>query len=240
LTTTIANGLNPSNASRSNNVHPLGRLLFGLGFFTAALIAHDIAIAIAGIVLCLVLLRVLNRSWTSVFRAIRLLLWLILPICMLHVFLTPGALIWPGSDLPFTWEGVDRAMWLSTRLLFLFFSAMLLSRILSLDEWQAQLCRIPIVGHRLYPYLQLFRPIQQTTKRLAHKHWHKNRSRGIVSIPGMMVDLLEDVLHAGHAQAKSVWEDWKGELPVCVLHMDGRTWVLATLGFSLPVMAWVF
>ncbi len=130
-------------------------------------------------------------------------------------------------------------MWLSTRLLSLFFSAMLLSRILSLDEWQAQLCRIPVVGQRLYPYFQLFHPIRETTTQLARKHWHKNRSRGIASMPGMMVDLLDDVLQSGRTQAKRVWEEWTDELPTCGLHPDGRTWVLAALGFCLPVIAWI-
>jgi len=229
------------NAIRSThvNIHPLGRLFFGLGYFAAALVAHGIAFAAMGTGLSLILLRMVNGSWTSVLRAVRLLLWLILPICMLHLLLTPGALIWPGSDLPFTREGVDRAAWLSTRLFFLFFSAMLLSRLLSLDEWQAQLCRIPVVGRRLYPYLQLFHPMQKITAGLARKHWHESRSRGITSMPEMIVRLLEDVLRSGHQQAKLVWEEWKGEPPSCNLKFDGRALALMVLGITLPFAAWV-
>ncbi len=221
------------------NIHPLGRLFFGLGFFAAALVAHGVAFAVTGTGLSLILLRMVNGSWTPVFRAVRLLLWLILPICMLHLLLTPGALIWPGSGLPLTWEGVDRAVWLSTRLFFLFFSAMLLSRSLSLGEWQAQLSSIPVVGRRLYPYLQLFQPMQKTTAKLARKHWRESRSRGITSMPEMIVCLLEDVLRSGHEQAKLVWEGWKGELPSSDLKFDGRALALMALGISLPFVAWM-
>ncbi|MDQ6959258.1 MAG: hypothetical protein Q9M24_09140 [Mariprofundaceae bacterium] len=220
-------------------IHPLGRLFFGMGGFAAALVAHGVVFAATGTGLSLILLRMVNRSWTPVFRAVRLLLWLILPICLLHLLLTPGALIWPGSGLPLTWEGVDRAVWLSTRLFFLFFSAMLLSRLLSLEEWQAQLCRIPVVGCRLYPYLQLFQPMQKITAELARKHWRESRSRGITSMPEMIVCLLEDVLRSGHDQAKLVWEGWKGELPSCDLKFDGRALALMVLGISLPFGAWV-
>jgi len=221
------------------NIHPLGRLFFGLGFFAAALVAHGVVFAVTGTGLSLILLRMVNGAWTPAFRAIRLLLWLVLPICILHLLLTPGALIWPGSGLPLTWEGVDRAVWLSTRLFFLFFSAMLLSRSLSLGEWQAQLSRIPIVGRRLYPYLQLFQPMQKTTAKLARKHWRESRSRGITSMPEMIVCLLEDVLRSGHEQAKLVWEGWKDELPSCDLKFDGRALALVVLGISLPFAAWV-
>lgn len=200
---------------------------------------HDIAVTMVGIILCLLLLRILNQSWTSVFRAIRLLLWFILPIYVLHLFLTPGELIWPESSFPFTWEGINAAMWLSTRLVLLFFSAMLLSRMLTLAEWQMQLCHLPIVGRRLYPYFQLFHPIRKTTIHLARKHWRENRSRGMSSMPGMMIDLLEDVLRSGHVQATRVWETWKNELPSSELPSDGRTWILAILGCCLPFLAWM-
>jgi len=221
------------------NIHPLGRLFFGLGCFAAALVAHDIVFAAVGTGLSLILLRMVNGVWTPAFRAIRLLLWLVLPICILHLLLTPGALIWPGSGLPLTWEGMDRAIWLSTRLFFLFFSAMLLSRSLSLGEWQAQLCRIPVVGRRLYPYLQLFQPMQKTTANMARKHWRESRSRGITAMPAMIASLLEDVLRSGHEQAKLVWEGWKSELPSCDLKFDRRALALMVLGISLPFAAWV-
>jgi len=116
---------------------------------------------------------------------------------------------------------------------------MLLSRILSLAEWQAQLCRIPIVGRRLYPYLQLFHPMREMTKNLARKHWRESRSQGVTSIPGMMVGLLEDVLQSGHDQAKLVWEEWKDELPSHHQGFDGRAWGLTVLGLCLPVAAWI-
>jgi len=221
------------------NIHPLGRLFFGLGFFATALVAHDIVFAAVGVGLSLIPLRMVNGSWIPVFRAIRLLLWLVLPICILHLLLTPGALIWPGSSLPFTWEGLNRAIWLSTRLFFLFFSAMLLSRSLSMEEWQMQIYRIPAVGHRLYPYLQLFQPMQKTTAKLARKHWHESRSRGLASVPEMIAGLLEDVLRSGHEQAKLVWEGWKGELPSSDLKFDGYALALMVLGISLPFAVWV-
>jgi len=221
------------------NIHPSGRLFFGLGCFISALLAHDMTVVIPGIILCVILLRIINKSWMPVFRAIRLLLWLILPIFFLHLFSTPGALIWPGGILPFTWEGVYRATWLSTRLLFLFFSAMLLSRSLSLEEWEAQLCHIPVMGRRLYPYLQLFHPMREQTSRLVRKHWREGRSRGIVWMPEMMVCLLEDILRSSHDQAKVVWKDWTGELPSYDLSLDGRTLVLMLISICLPFTAWV-
>jgi len=220
------------------SIHPLGRLFFGLGCFCAALVAHDMLVTVPGLMLCTVLLRRVNGSWMPVFKAVRLLLWLILPVCMLHLFLTPGARIWPGGMLPFTWEGVDRAAWLSTRLVFLFFSAMLLSRSLSLDEWQAQICRIPVVGSRLNPYLQLFHAMRDTVPELVRKHWRENRSRGITAIPEMIVCLLEGVLRSGHEQATRVWENWDERLHAPDMDFNGRALVLMLLGICLPLAAW--
>jgi len=221
------------------NIHPLGRLFFGLGFFVAALIAHDMIVAVTGLLVCIALLRIVNQSWVPVFKAIRLLLWLILPICILHLLLTPGARMWPGSILPFTWEGADRAAWLSTRLLLLFFSAMLLSRSLNMEEWRIQICHIPIAGRRLYPYLQLFYPMREMTASLARKHWRESRPRRLTAIPEMIVRLIEDVLISGHEQAKAVWEGWNDELPSYNLVLDGRAWLLITIGICLPFAAWV-
>jgi len=220
-------------------IHPLGRLFFGLGFFVAALVVRDVTFAAVGTGLSLILLHMVNGSWTPAFRATRLLLWLILPICILHLLLTPGALIWPGSVVPFTREGVDRALWLSTRLFFLFFSAMLLSRTLSMKEWQIQIYRIPALGRCAYPYLQLFNPMRDMAVSLVRKHWRESRSRGITAMPEMIVRLLEDMLRSGHAQAKLVWESWKGDLPSCDLKFDGRALALMVLGISLPFAAWV-
>ncbi len=197
------------------------------------------AVAIPGIMLCVTLLRIINQSWMPVSRAIRLLLWLILPIFLLHLFSTPGALIWPGGMLPFTWEGADRATWLSTRLLFLFFSAMLLSRSLSLEEWEVQVCHIPVMGRRLYPYLQLFHPMREQASMLVRKHWRQGRSRGMVWMPEMVVCLFEDILRSSHEQAEVVWQDWSGELPSYDLSLDGRTLLLMLISISLPFAAWM-
>jgi len=169
----------------------------------------------------------------------RLLLWLLLPICVLHLVLTPGALIFPGSDWPFTWEGANRAVWLSTRLFFLFFSAMVLSRLLSLDEWQAQFCRIPIVGRHLYPYLELFPSMQDMTVNLARKHWRKSRLSGVSRLPESIAGLLEDVVQSGREQAKVVWTNWEGELPSCAFRFDRRALALIIMGIFFPFAAWV-
>ncbi len=194
-------------------------------------------VAIPGSMLCITLLRIINKSWTPVFRAIRLLLWLILPIFLLHLFSTPGALIWPGSMLPFTWEGADRGTWLSIRLLFLFFSAMLLSRSLTLEEWEAQICHIPVMGRRLYPYLKLFHPMRDQASGLVRKHWREGRSRGMVWVPEMVVHLLEDLLYSSREQAEVVWKGWTGKLPPCDLSLDGWALVLILVSICLPFAA---
>jgi len=217
----------------------MGRLSLALGFFVAALITHNIAFAAVELAACIILLRAMNGSWTSILRAMRLLLWLLLPVFLLHLLFTPGSLMWPGSGVPFTWEGWDRAAWLGSRLFLLFFSAMLLSRALTLEEWQAQLCHIPGIGRHLFPYLQLFHPMWKMTAKLARKHWHENRSRAFRALPETISALLENVLKASHEQASTLWANWDGALPPCDRRIDGRALLLVLCGFCLPLLAWI-
>ncbi len=195
--------------------------------------------AAAELLVCVLLLRIGNGSWASVLRAGRLLLWFILPIFLLHLLFTPGALIWPGSSAPFTWEGWHRGAWLSLHLLLLFYAAMLLSRALSLEEWQAWLCRIPWLGRRLYPYLLLFGPMRDEAVRLVRNCW-RFRKYGLSFrvLSDMLGALLEDILGMGRSQAETVWKNWNGMLPATDSGLDRVALMLLVCGSILPWLAW--
>jgi len=225
--------------------HPLGRFCFALGFFLAVLLINrDIPTLLLALVGSVLLLRCKHSTWQPIFRAARLLLWLLIPIFILHLMFTPGQLIWPGSDLPFSREGLFEGAWLALHLCTLFYAAMLLSGSLSSQEWAWYCLRLPWVGANLLPYVKLATPIRALASRGLADAKRELRAAGALSdIPQMLfalTGLIAGLWHASATEAELVWQSWDESIdprPVHARSMSGL--LLALCGLLLPLAVWM-
>lgn len=205
---------------------------------------HDftsLSLALTGSVL---LLRRVCATWKPLLRAARLLLWLLVPILLLHLLFTPGQLLWPGSIFPFTREGLHAGLWLGLHLCTLFYAAMLLSRSLSQEEWAWYCMQLPRFGPRLLPYVKLAAPLRALVGRgMAEARQQLHLSKGIRELPRLLhvlTGLIARVWHDTEAEAEAVWRNWE-ELPVPGTvhgHLLPALFV-ALCGLLIPVAVWI-
>jgi len=203
----------------SKQSHPFGRLCFALGLFAAILLMNrDISIMLTALVSNILLLYLVCASWQPLLRAAKLLLWLLVPIFLLHLLFTPGQLIWPGSGMPFTKEGLNEGLWLALRLCALFYAAMLLSRSLRRDEWAFYCLRLPYIGVHLLPYMKLSSPIRALVSRcMADAKQELDQSGGLRNVSRalqVLTTLINSVWQGTAMEAKAVWKAWDESLPV--------------------------
>jgi hypothetical protein len=203
----------------SKQAHPLGRLCFALGLFAAVLLMpKDISLMLAALCINILLLYLVCAAWQPLLRAAKLLMWLLVPIFLLHLLFTPGQLLWPGSGVPFTREGLLEGVWLALRLCALFYAAMLLSRSLRREEWVFYCLRLPVFGVHLLPYIKLSSPIRALVSRcmaeakqqLSESGGLRNVSRALQVLAGLVVRVWRGTA----MEAKSVWQAWDENIPV--------------------------
>jgi len=228
-----------------SQAHPLGRLCFGLGLFVAVLlISRDIPTLLAALGGSVLLLRCKYATWRPLFRAARLLLWLLIPIFLLHLLFTPGQLIWPGSAIPFSWEGLLEGIWLALHLCTLFYAAMLLSGSLSREEWALYCLRLPLIGSHLLPYVKLATPIRALASRgLADAKRQLHAAGALRDIPRVLyalTSLIAEVWHGSAAGAEEVWQRWdenSDSQPAYARSIPGM--LLAVCGLLMPLAVWM-
>jgi len=223
--------------------HPLGRLCFSLGLFAAVLLINKaIPALLTALTISVLLLHWRCGAWQPVIRAARLLLWLLVPILLLHLLFTPGQLLWPGSSMPFTREGMFEGVWLALRLCTLFYAAMLLSRSLSRTEWACYCLRLPYIGPRLLAYLKLSDPIRVlVSKSMVAAKQECREFRGLRDTPRLLQALngmIANVWHGSAAEAEMVWQHWDEDGPLNQAHGGLPAGLLLGLcGFSMPIAA---
>ena len=228
-----------------SQAHPLGRFCFALGFFLAVLLINrDISTLLLALFGSVLLLRFRHSTWQPIFRAARLLLWLLIPIFILHLMFTPGQLIWPGSVLPFSREGLFEGAWLALHLCTLFYAAMLLSGSLSSEEWALYCLRLPWIGPKLLPYVKLAPPIRALASRgLADAKRELRTAGGLSDIPQVLfalTGLIAGLWHASATEAELVWQSWDETIEPKPMHarpVPGM--LLALCGLLLPLAVWM-
>jgi len=182
------------------------RLLFGGGLLLSAITASNYHQAMVTLLIATITTVALNQL-ALLWRALRYLRWLLLPMIMLHLAFTPGMLLAP--DLPWspTQEGVDAAMWQSLRLINWFLAGWLLVYLLSHHEWQQLFARLPKVGRHWSALLIALPPmVQRCQQRLTEMRWRWKLERGRWrDIPPLAAAMVVMVLAQGSAQAEAHW-----------------------------------
>jgi hypothetical protein len=227
------------------HIHPLGRFCFSLGLFAAVLLMNrDFPVLLFFLVGSLLLLRWLCSTWQPLLRAARLLLWLLVPILLLHLLFTPGQLLWPGSIVPFTREGLYAGVWLGLHLCTLFYAAMLLSRSLSQEEWVWYCLQLPRIGPRLLPYVKLSAPLRALVGRgMAEARQQLYLSKGIRELPRLLhviTGLIARIWHDTEKEAEAVWRNWDELVVPGTVHSGLLpALLLALCGLLMPVAVWI-
>jgi len=186
------------------------RLLLGMVLLMGAALNHDAPFALLHIILASLLIAHIARTLAPLWSAARLLRWLVIPILLLHMLLTPGAIIAPSLPLPVSREGVGQGLWLSLHLVEMFVAAMALSRLLSWREWLKWLSGWPGVGERLGVDARLFLLMQRDARLLIEKQrrlWREERP-DLIRLARLLAETLMQMLERSELLAERLWRGW--------------------------------
>ena len=142
--------------------HPLSRFLAGCALLFVALATTLYWAQLGLIILSMLLIRQLDDNWRNIGRMFALLPWFIVPIFLLHAFLSPGELVLPAIPLPLTREGISQGLWLGLRFTAIFVAAMLLFRLLHRSEWLRGILSLPLFGRNAIAYLLMFTAMRRS------------------------------------------------------------------------------
>ena len=187
------------------SAHVPVRFLFSLALLLAVAGATTWAELCALLVLAMLVVRMQYGSRSVLLRAGRLLLWLVIPIIILHSIYTPGRLLWPESGVPVSREGVLAGCWLALRLAALFGAAMALSRALTHREWLNRAAGMPLIGRHLAIYIRLAGPLRA----LVMRQLGACRIRPLTRLPETVAALIAGIWIGAGEMAGDVWREWE-------------------------------
>jgi len=196
--------------------HAASRLLLGLFCLAAGLRSSSMTHALVLLGIILLLLLGLGTPVATVGRALKVLAFLVLPILILHMWLTPGRLLISlGRFGGISAEGLEHGGWLSLHLVLMYFSAMLFSRLVSLQEWMSltSVCG----GRRLQPYLMLLMPLARQVRWRTQTLARQWRQRGTWrELPLTLSAVTAQCMSVSRHQADALWMRWPA--PAGVAH----------------------
>lgn len=184
------------------------------------------------------LLYLQNKSLVIITRSFRLLVWLFIPIILLHGFFTPGTYI---MGLPISIEGLKQSFSLSLNLACMFFTALLVMQVLEMKYLLQALQKIPALGQAVLPSLLLLTRLRITIPQLLNKqrmYW-QNLEHKWLTLPDVLFESILSILKSSRDEAQLLWEQWDDEVEK-LLQMNGSTSKLAVsdLGFcALAILA---
>jgi len=189
--------------------HAISRLLLGIGLLFLAITASSMLAAVLLAVFALVLIRVLDGSWRTCFRLLRLLRWFVIPILLLHMLFTPGQLLLPGWPIGVSREGLMQGAWLSVHLITIYAMAILMFRLLAHAEWLRLLMRIPRVGEQMMlQALMMMSMKQHMGKLLSYVHQQFRLRYDWKKFPLMLMAAFGRALADASTHAHMLWLRW--------------------------------
>lgn len=156
----------------------------------------------------LLLLLLLGTPVTALGRALKVLAFLVLPILILHMWLTPGRVVLSLGRLgDISAEGLARGGWLSLHLVLMYFSAMLFSRLVSLPEWMVLTAKCG--GRGLQPYLMLLLPLVRQVRwrtQLLARQWRRRGTWRELALT--LSAVMDQCMAVSRQQADALWLRW--------------------------------
>ena len=184
------------------------------------------------------LLYLQSKSLVIIIRSFRLLVWLFVPIVLLHAFFTPGTYI---LGLPISLEGLKQSFVLCLNLTCMFFTALLVMQVLEMKYLLQALQKTPVLSQILMPRLLLLTRLRIMIPQLLNKkriYW-QGLERKWLGLPDVLFESILSILKVSRHEAKLLWEQWDDEVEK-FLQLNGSTSTMAAadLGFgALAILA---
>jgi len=149
--------------------------------------------------------------WLLCWKSWLLLRWIVLPTLLLHLFFTPGEIIFIHLPIPMSIEGLQLGVQLALHLITIFILAMLLGRLFPISMWLQLIGKHDGIYHDLYPYLCLFPGINRDVRMLlrrSYRHWQTSPHK-IRHLPATFFELLLTIRQRSQRCARQVWHAWE-------------------------------
>ncbi len=196
--------------------------MMGAGLLLFAITTTSFVAAAVLSVSAAVIMRILDGSWITTLRLLRLLRWFVLPILLLHLLFTPGQLLMPGWPLPVSREGLMQGLWLSLHLITIYAVAILMFRLLKQHEWLGLLMRLPRGGELLLiRALMLISMKKQITELLLHLRQQYRLRRNWKQLPLLFMALFKRALTDAGMHAQALWLRWPQQPSIALSMADG-------------------
>ncbi len=213
------------------------RLFFSLAWFALAIGAHETQ-ARVGVTLVSMILLYAQHGGLLIWRSLRLLLWLFVPIILLHAWFTPGVYLW---GLPISEEGLRQALLLCLQLLNMFFAALLVMKL-----WQRQHVFFWIQKNKwlqqvLLPYVILLPALREAVGQvlqLQKQAWQSER-KPWAQLPEMLASSVRQVVEKAKVEARCVWRDWDVLVVRMQNHELASTPMMDAMLWLLGALAWL-
>ncbi|WP_157753589.1 hypothetical protein [Ghiorsea bivora] len=184
------------------------------------------------------LLYLQSKSMVIIVRSFRLLVWLFIPIILLHGFFTPGTYI---MGLPISIEGLKQSFSLSLNLACMFFTALLVMQVLKMKYLLQVLQKTPALSQVLLPRLLLLTRLRITIPQLLNKqrmYWQSLEHKWL-TLPDVLFESILSILKSSRNEAQLLWEQWDDEVEKLLQVNEPRSkLVVSDLGFgALAILA---
>jgi hypothetical protein len=184
------------------------------------------------------LLYLQSKSLVIIIRSFRLLVWLFVPIVLLHAIFTPGTYIF---GLPISLEGLKLSFVLCLNLTCMFFTALLVMQVLEMKYLLQALQKTPVLSKILMPRLLLLTRLRITIPQLLNKkriYWQRLEHKWL-GLPDVLFESILSILKGSRHEAQLLWEHWDEEAEKLLqLNRSTSTIAAVDLGFgALAILA---
>jgi len=189
------------------------RFFFIISFMVWAVMQDQFLLMLMQLLFCIVFLSVKGVSRLLFVRSLALLLWLFLPIFFFHGVFTPGTYIQTPIYIPLSHEGLARASMLCLHITLIFFSALLMFRVVKVSEYDAMLTWISPMSV-IHLYLILMEPLKKEIVRTLDESrlaWMNMEGRW-GKLPDTLGFCVESIVIGSKRQAELLWKNWDASI----------------------------
>jgi len=185
------------------------RLIMGFGLLLLTITTTSLWLSLLLAVLAAVIIRLLDGNWRTSLRLLYLLRWFVIPILLLHMFFTPGQLLFPGWPIGVSREGLMQGVRLSLHLSSMYAMAMMMFRLLSHAEWLRLLMRLPWFGERMMVQALMMMSMKQHMAQLLLYLRQQFRLRyDWKKAPLLLMTAFRQALADASTHAQMLWLRW--------------------------------
>jgi len=189
--------------------HVVARLFMGFGLLLLTIMTTSPALSLLLAILASVIIRMLDGNWLTSMRLLYLLRWFVIPILLLHMFFTPGQLLFPDWPVGVSREGLMQGIRLSLHLTSMYAMAIMIFRLLGHAEWLRVLMRLPWFGERMMVQALMMMSMKQHMSRLLFYLRQQFRLRyDWKKSPLLLMSAFRQALADASTHAQMIWLRW--------------------------------